>query len=146
MEYNCSKCGNNKSPEDFTKYYRERAERGVKSLCNKCDQARKKNWARTPAGRSRRLYKRMFYNSAHRGHRLPAFSYKTFFKWVLKNGLKELMKQWKDNNYDKEYTPSIDRIYNNKGYILDNMQLCTWGFNNRKQERDGILFNDEIPF
>ncbi len=47
-----------------------------------------------------------------------------------------LFQQWSNNNYDKDYTPSIDRINDELTYSLDNIQLMTWKENNQKGSDD----------
>lgn len=39
---------------------------------------------------------------------------------------------WIENEYNTIYTPSINRIDSNRGYVLDNMQWLTHQENSRK--------------
>jgi len=57
-----------------------------------------------------------------------------FIKFGLNdNNLKVLYKIWKKSNYSRKLTPSIDRIENQKGYSLNNIQFLTLEENGRKK-------------
>lgn len=58
------------------------------------------------------------------------------------NNFDVLFNRWVESGYDKMKRPSVDRIDNNIGYALDNIQLMTWEENNNKarmQIRSGDL-------
>ena len=44
----------------------------------------------------------------------------------------ELYAAWKTAGYPKNKAPSVDRLDDNKGYTLDNIQLLTWEQNRTK--------------
>lgn len=49
-----------------------------------------------------------------------------FLNWSQNNtDFINLFDQWKQKNYDIRFTPSVDRIDDNKGYSLDNIQWLT---------------------
>lgn len=47
-----------------------------------------------------------------------------------------LYNNWKNNNYNKDLTPSVDRINPYKPYLKDNIQIMTWAENNKKSHFD----------
>lgn len=54
----------------------------------------------------------------------------TFYKWSLDNvDFRELFTYWIMIDYQRKYTPSIDRIDSKKGYTLDNIQWITFSEN-----------------
>lgn len=54
--------------------------------------------------------------------------------WCSENMYKfmKLYRQWQEKGYKQSYSPSIDRINNNLGYLPDNMQWLTLGQNASK--------------
>jgi hypothetical protein len=59
-----------------------------------------------------------------------------FFKWANNDTFKKLYLNWKRNKFNKNLSPSIDRIDLNKGYFLDNIQWITMRENNLKKDLD----------
>lgn len=53
---------------------------------------------------------------------------------------------WKDNNFQRRYAPSIDRINNNKGYSVDNLQWLSNIDNLKKQFSDDYPGEKSSPF
>ncbi len=47
-------------------------------------------------------------------------------------------KNWQKNNFKRKFAPSIDRIDNNKGYTLDNLQFISQSINSRKDYKKKI--------
>lgn len=71
--------------------------------------------------------------SAHkrRGFKLN-FTKSDFIEWLYKNRerFNYLFSAWEKNNWDVNYTPSVNRLDDTKGYSLDNLELLTWRRNN----------------
>lgn len=69
-----------------------------------------------------------------------------FYNWANNNNdFDILFEQWKESNYDRKFTPSIDRINSNKGYTFDNMEWVTHSENSRRSSeyRRKLLLNIE---
>ena len=62
-----------------------------------------------------------------------SFSRKEFVDWIYSNHKFDvLFEEWKNNNFISDLKPSIDRINDLAFYSFDNIQLITWGENNKK--------------
>jgi len=48
---------------------------------------------------------------------------------------KKLWKKWKNNNFDRKFAPSIDRINNNIGYELSNIRWLSLSENCKKHKK-----------
>lgn len=72
---------------------------------------------------------------------LPFLSKDEFRGWCYQTRdiYTQLYKVWSDNNFDEKLAPSVDRIDNNKGYEMDNIQWLSKSDNNKKS-------NKNIPF
>ena len=61
------------------------------------------------------------------------YSKEEFRKWLYSQPLFfELYNNWVNNEYDKNLTPSVDRINSSISYKMSNIQLMTWHENNIK--------------
>ncbi len=61
---------------------------------------------------------------------------KEFITWASYNkDFHSLFKQWELSGYERTLSPSIDRIDDNKGYTVCNMQFITQGENSAKSNR-----------
>ena len=64
----------------------------------------------------------------------PILDKEDFIEWSMYNvDFLLLFKRWKAAGYPKDLSPSIDRIDNDKGYTLNNMQWITWKANRLKR-------------
>lgn len=71
---------------------------------------------------------------------LPICDRKAFILFAFKNWrLKQIFHEWKRKNYPKNLLPTVDRIENDKGYVLENIQFLTWRENIAKRWEDGRL-------
>jgi hypothetical protein len=55
-------------------------------------------------------------------------------KFLTNSIFLRLFKNWKDNNFDINFTPSIDRIDSKLGYTIDNIQFLTHFDNSMKDQ------------
>jgi len=64
---------------------------------------------------------------------IPICSRDEFIKFASNsNPLKTLYKEWQDSGYKLQLTPSVDRIVNEKGYVINNIQFLTFKENTLK--------------
>lgn len=86
-------------------------------------------------------YMRMIYNGikwrCSNNERYKQLSFLPKNDWIIwcnENMYKfmKLYKQWQDSGYKQAFSPSIDRINNNLGYLPNNMQWLTLGQNAKK--------------
>jgi hypothetical protein len=79
------------------------------------------------------MFNRQVHSSKERDHHKPNYSREWLTKWCLDKSLfHKLYDNWVMSNYDKNLTPSCDRIFFKKPYLKDNIQLMTWKENNAK--------------
>ena len=72
-------------------------------------------------------------NAKYRKMALPTYTKTEFIDWVLHQiNFETLYINWVNSNYEKNLTPSIDRINDYQSYTLNNIQLTTW-FNNKNK-------------
>ena len=92
----------------------------------------------------KRLYNAQKSSSKKRGHCMPDYTCDDLINWVLienKDLFELLYKNWADGNYESNLKPSIDRIQNSIHYTFSNIQLVTWGENDKKAHLDSIKGN-----
>ena len=71
-------------------------------------------------------------------NRYKGVEYLTIIEWVefCNSNKVKLVQMWNEyieNNRDNKYTISIDRVNNNKGYMSNNIEFVTHGFNSWKR-------------
>ena len=60
-----------------------------------------------------------------------------FLSWceIEKNNFMKFYEKWKKSGYQRKFAPSIDRINNNLGYVLGNLQWLTQSENSKKYNK-----------
>jgi hypothetical protein len=144
----CTKCKKLLPKKQF--YNHAKGKDGLMSWCKKCD---KKRGEATSKKRkltywhSRKNKPTIFLQTLHDKMKFrvtsgkyptyygkPICSKKEFINFATNdNKFNKLWKEWIALNYQKEKTPSIDRISNDGGYTLDNMQFLTFRENTLKR-------------
>jgi len=83
---------------------------------------------------AQRLFSHTRFNARKRDMALPTWRNHVELQEWLENqpNFETMFKQWEESGFDKELTPSIDRLDNNRSYELDNIQLVMWEENNRR--------------
>jgi len=138
----------NKGKTTEKRYWAEYYKRNIIALRRKSRNRNRKNsesisireraLRKKPNGLLKSIYRNQKSHSKYCYYRTarhsPDYSLDEFLIWTCSHvdEFYSLFEQWVMNNYDKKYTPSIDRIDRTKGYTLDNIQLMTWADNHKK--------------
>jgi len=90
-----------------------------------------------------RIYATQKRNSKNRGHNPPSYTKEEMVDFILsQNNFKDLFREYKESGFVKYYAPSLDRIENDKGYTLDNLNLSTFRANlqeNGRHSKEGLI-------
>lgn len=83
---------------------------------------------------AKRLFSHTRYNALKRGMSLPVWkNHLELEQWLVnQEKFSEMIAKWKESGYEKDLTPSIDRLDNSRSYDLDNIELVTWSENNKR--------------
>jgi hypothetical protein len=120
----CPQCGET-NPTEFIK--------GDKR-CKRCLSKKAKRYSHSINGVVSITYSSQKLASKKRNHNPPSYSKTELREWLLsQRKFHRLYRRWVRNNYEKEYKPSCDRLDDTKGYSLDNIRLCTFDQNQRKE-------------
>lgn len=105
-------------------------------MCKVCVCVRNKAYWQTPYGRISYIINTQKTNSRVRGHVAPDYTQNELYDWACEQGLLSMVAVWAAAGYDKQLTPSIDRLDTTHGYTLGNIRLVTWKENNDAQYSD----------
>lgn len=131
----CSKCGREKIVSEFSK--NNNRKRRYHAYCKICQSVAHKKWRRTKYGVLKCIYNTQREHSKRSDYLPPQYSFEQLKNWALSQPIfHELFNDWRKLNYDKWSKPSCDRLYNNIGYYLSNLQIVTWGDNQNNAYRD----------
>ncbi len=97
--------------------------------------AERKEKRRSRDGLEKRLYLQMVRRcrAVKRYHGCaPDFTYEQFLEFCKGCNLDALYADWKQSGFNRRYSPSVDRIDNNLGYSLKNIEIVTSSENSRR--------------
>lgn len=118
----CIECGELKVLDQYRKtgiYRRNR--------CNECERVRARNYAKTIKGLIYGIYRHQKCHSIERGFPVPEYTRDELYNFIIsQQNFKSLYDAWVLSNYNKDKTPSVDRIDDYGYYTIDNIQLITW--------------------
>ena len=106
---------------------------GLRYVCKICDNTRRRIYNRTEKGLINRIFAGQLNASKKRGHLPPSYSKEEFLVWILsQKKFHDMYSEWKQLDYPKSHSPSVDRKDDCLGYTIDNIQLMTWIENDYK--------------
>ncbi len=133
----CTNCNIEKELSEFSKH--KKCKYGVRSECKICFNARSKTYRRTKKGLIFTIYYNQCLNSIERGHPLPTYSKQELKDWLFsQKKFHILYDNWKRLDFQKMYSPSVDRKDDYIGYTINNIQITTWEANDQKGKSDRI--------
>lgn len=101
------------------------------------EKLRIKKYYRSKKGLLARIFNSQGFNSKCRNHDLPSYTKQELENWLFDQKLfHKFYDNWVRSDYKKDLRPSIDRKDDNLPYFIDNIQLMTWGENNKKSHKD----------
>jgi hypothetical protein len=130
----CGKCKKDKVVSNFSKDKTKKDGRSI--TCKQCVSEYDLHRSRSECGVISQIYRSQKTSSKRRGHNLPSYNKDWFTQWVYKKGFKELYDNWVLSGYNTMFKPSVDRFNDYEGYNKDNIQLKTWGYNNKRSHED----------
>lgn len=132
-------CGNCKENKDLILFPKNKNKKlGYGHTCKICLKSIIDESNRTMSGVIRSIYNGQKRSSKYRNMEEPNYNKEHLEIWLYKNNFKEIYDNWVNNDYLKDYKPSVDRIDDYKPYTIDNIQLMTWRENRDKCHRDKI--------
>ena len=135
MTKTCTVCKIEKDLSSFGKS--KNSKDGLNQRCKKCATESTKLMRRTKEGLITKIYSSQRSNSKMRNHPEPAYTKQEFKEWMHnQNNFYELYENWKKNNFNKKFVPSVDRIDDFKPYTFDNIRLTSWCKNEQKANKD----------
>ena len=134
----CYLCKQRKSKNEF--YKSKGRNDGLEPICKKCRVIVDSR----PRILASKMYSRQKQSSIERGHPLPDYDRKWLTEWLMsRDNFKDMHTKWIESNMESSLKPSVDRINPLKPYTKDNIQLVTWGENNKKSRSiDSIVYKD----
>lgn len=134
----CTNCREIKSVSNFSKDVNR--EDNLDPWCKKCKSDYKVKYYRTKEGLATQIFVHQRAKSKKREHPLPSYSKVELKNWLFNHKMfSELFSEWRDNNFDKNFTPSVDRLNDYLPYSINNIQLVRWKDNADRFHRDEKL-------
>lgn len=138
MVKKCTKCELTLDISNFGK--RKHGQNGLNAFCIKCESERQLVHSRTKVGLIKRIFNHQKSSSKRRLHSMPDYTLNELKEWALGNyEFNRLFDEWVSSGYLKSLIPSVDRLDDKMPYSFDNIQITTWGFNNKKANADKLI-------
>jgi len=123
----CTKC-NVEQPLDCYRVNKGYTEH----VCRECNRLESTRIRRTKDGVVNTMYSHQRGSSKKRNHAMPTYTKQELKDWLFsQEKFHTLYDNWKRLDYQSEYKPSVDRLDERIGYTMANIQLVSWGENNR---------------
>jgi len=131
----CSKCKEEKELIEFGKCVKNKD--WLKRKCKICVKAYNVSFQRTLKGKLGLAHSHQVEKSKRRGHKPPNYTRKEFIdRYINNKDYLTLYNNWVKSDYNNLLSPSFDRLDDYKPYTFDNLQMITWGENNKKANSD----------
>ena len=143
----CTKCKITKEISEF--YICSGYENSRHPICIDCEKTVMRNYKRSKLGLATKIYGSQKQASKRRRHPKPTYSKEDLREWLYsQKKFHILFDNWVKSGHKQDYIPSVDRIDDNVGYTMGNIQLMTWAENDCKGSNDvkiGKRINTSMP-
>ncbi len=131
----CSKC---REEKNISCFYKDNSKKsGLRPSCKTCIHEENLKYRRTKHGLISNIFQHQKRNSKKRKNVPPTYSQEELREWAFSQKIfHELYDNWKRLDFQKDYTPSIDRKNDYIGYTMSNIQMMTWANNKLKSHAD----------
>lgn len=120
----CTSCLYEKPLSEYQKDASNKS--GLRTKCKACSYKATIEWNRSKIGVACRLWHKHNARSKSRGHDKPNYTREWLYDFVLNNSdFDSIYSRWVASGYEKNLSPSIDRINDRIGYTKDNIRLVT---------------------
>jgi hypothetical protein len=127
----CNHCNETKEFNQFSKGNSNKD--GYSGQCKECKAKLTREYVKTILGKLTQIYNSQKKASKDRGHPPPNYSKKELIEYALsKTDFISLFNSWVSSNYDKNLSPSFDRLEDNLPYAFTNLRLVSWKENSEK--------------
>ena len=129
----CYRCKEDKGLDEYNKKGKNIG--GLTTKCKQCILIVSHEYNQTRGGLITKIYSGQICSSKKRCHKTPTYTKTELVQWIYKQPMfEDLYNNWVQSDYDTWMKPSVDRIDDNIGYTMENIQLMTWKENNKKSK------------
>lgn len=133
----CCKCNKIKEISCFSPDKRGKFKVG--SVCKVCSRDIVKEYSKTKNGLITKIYSHQKSHSKDKKYKMPEYTKQMFYEWITNQKEFHLLyDNWVESGYKKDLIPSVDRINDYIHYRLDNIQVVTWEYNNKKGHKNRL--------
>lgn len=110
-------------------------------MCKSCISDYNKEIRHTPDGLLGIIYNDQKASSRRRNHQPPQYTLAEFREWVHNcvPVFESLFNDWVIRGFNREFTPSFDRIDPRQSYTLNNLRCVAWNENRKKRYSDQVI-------
>ena len=126
----CRCCNTFKTEDNYSKS--RGTSLGIQYKCKSCAKIFKDSYSKSKRGVIQTIWDSQKLSCKTRKMENPTYTKEWLFEWCLGQELfHTLFDKWVESNYNRYEKPSVDRLNNFKTYSEDNIQLMTWGENEK---------------
>ena len=110
------------------------------AFCKVCDRERNDKIKKSLNGRLTSIYSDQRKSCIKRKMNPPTYTRHEFDQFMYNSTpYRKLHDEWKEQNYPKRLSPSVNRLDDYKTYSLDNIEVITWEEHQRKTQSDRTI-------
>ena len=132
MTKKCTVCGIEKL---ITSFHKNNTKTGCYSMCKVC----RKIQRNSKDGVAKKIYDSQINSCKQRQYQEPTYTKQELVDWLFsQKDFHVLYDNWVRLDYQKRYTPSVDRIDDYLSYTMANIRLVPWHENEDRHHKDRV--------